>query len=200
MVGVGGVAGFGDGPLVGPGLVGLGPLGTQGAQQQAGHDALAGAQGGQGADDRQQGIGAGVQQVVVPEGAQGHVFRAVNSQGQAPSQLPLAAAHGVVVGGHFADASLGVVGGQLLLDHPVVHAAGQQGDAVHVPGQFQGEGFGDGDGLEQVLHAQQGALAGAVRRDRHQGRGLLGLLLAEEDLLHVDTHTRCFSLSVWIPG
>ena len=194
LVGVGGVSGFRDGLLMGLGLVGLGPLGTKGTQQQAGNDALAGAQGGQGADDRQQGVGARVQQVVVPEGAQGHVLRPVNPQGQLPGQLALPAAHGVVLGGHLADAGLGVVGGKLLLDHPVVLAAGQQGDAVHVPGQLQREGFGDGDGLEQVLHAQQGALAGAVGRHRHQGRGLLGLLLAEEDMLHVDTHTRCLFL------
>ena len=135
-------------------LVGLGPVGTQGAQQQAGQDPLAGAQGGQRADDGQQGVGAGVQQVVVPEGAQGNVFGAVGPERQAPGLLPDVDEDGVVVHGHLPDAGLGVVGGELASHHLVVLAAGQQVDAAGVAGQFQGEGFGDGDGLEQVLHPQ----------------------------------------------
>ena len=75
LVGVGGVGALVAGVLEGPLLVGLGPVGTQGAQQQPGQNALPLPQVGKGADDRQQRVGTGVQQVVVPEGAQGHVLR-----------------------------------------------------------------------------------------------------------------------------
>ena len=176
-------------------LVGLGPFGAQGAQQQAGQHPLAGAQGGQGADDRQQGVGAGVQQVVVAEGAQGNVLRAVNPQGQAPGLLPGVDEDGVVVHGHLPDAGLGIVGGDLAPHHLVVLAAGQEGHAACVAGQFQGEGFGDGDGLEQVLHAQQRALAGARRRHREQHRGLPVFFLAEDNLFQVRFHACCLLLS-----
>ena len=47
---------------------------------------------------------------------------------------------------------------QLLLDEGTLPAAGQQGDSGGVSGDLQGEGFGDGDGPQQVLHPQQGAL------------------------------------------
>ena len=166
MIGVGGVgalvAGVGEGFLLG----GLGPGGSQGAQQQAAEDAFPGAQRRQRADDGQQGVGAGVQQVVVPEGAQGHVLRSSGPQRHTPGPLADMDEDGVLVHGHQADAGLGVVGGQLLPHHLTLLAAGQQGDAAGVAGQFQGEGLGDGDGLEQVLHAQQGALAAAGRRHR----------------------------------
>ena len=168
--------------------MGLGPVGTQGAQQQAGQHPLPGAQGGQGADDGQQGIGAGVQQIVVAKGAQRHVFRAAGTEGQAPGLLAHVDEDGVVVHRHLPDAGLGVVGGELAPHHPVIVAAGQQGHAAGVPGQLQGERFGDGDGLEQVLHAQQGPLAGSGRRHRQEHRGFLRLLLAEQDFLDVDIH------------
>ena len=188
LVGVGRVGPLLAGVLEGPLLVGLGPVGTQGAQQQAGQHPLPGAQGGQGADDRQQGVGAGVQQVVVAEGAQRHVVRAAGAQGQAPGLFPHVDEDGVVVHRHLPDASLGVVGSDLAPHHLVVHAPGQEGHAAGVPGQLQGEGFRYGDGLEQVLHAQQGPLAGARRRHRQQHRGFPGLLLAEQDFLDVDIH------------
>ena len=174
--------------------MGLGPVGTQRAQQQAGQDPLAGAQGGEGADDGQQGIGAGVQQVVVAEGAQRHVLRPSGAQGQAPGLLPAMNEDGVLVHRHLPDAGLGVVGGELAPHHLVVLAAGQQGHAVGVPGQLQGEGFGDGDGLEQVLHAQQGALAGAGRRHRQQDRGTPVAAVAEEQFLDVGIHIGCLAL------
>ena len=174
--------------------MGLGPVGAQGAQQQAGQYPFARAQGGQGADDRQQGIGAGVQQVVVPEGAQRHVLRPAGAQGQAPGLLAHVDEDGVVVHGHLPDAGLGVVGGELVPHHLVVVAAGQQVHAVGVAGQFQGERFGDGDGLEQVLHPQQGALAGARRRHRQQHRGTLVAAVAEEQFFDVGIHIGCLPL------
>ena len=191
LVGVGGI-----GPLLARVfesllLVGLGPVGAQGAQQQAGQYPLAGARGGQGADDGQQRIGAGIQQVVVPEGAQGHVLRPSRAEGQAPGLLAHVDEDGVVVHGHLPDAGLGVVGGELAPHHLVVVAAGQQVHAVGVPGQLQGKGFGDGDGLEQVLHAQEGALAGPGRRHRQQHRGTLVTAIAEQDFLEVGIHIGC---------
>ena len=73
---------------------------------------------------------------------------------------------------------LGIVGAQLLLDEGTFPAAGQQGDHGGVTGDFQGEGFGDGDGAQQVLHSQQRALPGALRGDGHQP--VFGLGLAAE--------------------
>ena len=80
---------------------------------------------------------------------------------------------------------VGVVGRELAAHHLGVEAAGHQGHAVHVPGQLQGEGFGDGDGLEQVLDAQQGALPGPWRRHRQQDRTLLALVVSKQDVLRV---------------
>ena len=188
VVGVGGVGPLLAGVLESLLLVGLGPVGAQGAQQQPGQDPLAGPQGGEGADYRQQGIGAGVQQVVVPEGAQRHVLWAAGTEGQAPGLLSPVDEDGVVVDGYLPDAGLGVVGGELLPDHLVVLAAGQQGHAVHVPGQLQGEGFGYGDGLEQVLHAQERPLPGAGRRHRQQRRCAPVAPVAEKEFLSVDIH------------
>ena len=171
--------------------MGLGPVGAQGAQQQAGQDPLAVLQVGQGADDGDEGVGAGVQQVVVPEGAQRHVLRAGGTEGQAPGLFAPVDEDGVLVHGHLLDAGLGVVGGQLAPDHLPVQAAGQQGNAVGGAGQLQGEGFGDGDGLEQVLDAQHGALAGAGRRHRQQHRGA-GLAVAQEDFPGVQLQIHIF--------
>ena len=63
------------------------------------------------------------------------------------------------------------MGGELAPHHLVVLATGHERHAVHVPGQLQGEGFRDGDGLEQVLHAQKRPLAGAGRRHRQERGG-----------------------------
>ena len=63
---------------------------------------------------------AGVEQVVVPEGAQGHVLRGVGPQGHRPCLLLLAHAQGIVGGVDGLDAGLGVVGGELAPHHPVV--------------------------------------------------------------------------------
>ena len=105
-----------------------------------------------------------------------------------PRLLALFQAQGVLLRGHLPDAGLGVVGGELASHHLVVLAAGQQGHAVGVPGQLQGEGFGDGDGLEQVLHPQQRPLSGAPRRHRQQRRGAPVAPVAEKEFLRVDIH------------
>ena len=168
--------------------VGLRPVGAQGAQQQPRHHALPLVEGRERAHQGDEGVGAGVEQVVVPEGSEGEVLGAVRPQGHAPRLLPLARAQGVVVGANLLDAGLGVVGGELAAHHLVVEAAGHQGHAVHVPGQLQGEGFGNGDGLEQVLDAQQGALAGPWRRHRQQDGTLLSFVAAKQDVLRVQLH------------
>ena len=194
LVGVGGIGPLLARVLEGLLLVSLGPVGTEGAQQQAGDQPLAGPQVAERPQEGDEGVGAGVQQVVVPESAQGHELRPAGAEGQAPGLLPRVQPQRVVPGRYLADAGLGVVGGQLSLDHLPVQAAGHQGDAVGVTGQFQGEGFGDGDGLEQVLHAQQGPLAGARRRHRQQRRGPPVPGVAEDNFLHVDIHTGCLCL------
>ena len=194
LVGVGGLPVLGHRPFVGPGLVGLGPVGTQGPQQQAAQDPLPLLQFRQGAHQGDEGVGARVQQVVVPEGAQGHVLGAVGPQGHAPGPLTLVDEDGVLVHRHLPDTGLGVVGGELAPHHLVVLAAGQQGHAVHVGSQFQGEGFGDGDGLEQVLHPQERALAGARRRHRQQRRGAFPLCVAEQQFPDVGIHSRFLSI------
>ena len=196
LVGVGGVGPLLAGVFESLLLVGLGPVGAQGAQQQAGQHPFAGAQGGEGADDRQQGIGARVQQVVVPEGAQGHVVGAAGAEGQTPGLLAHVDEDGVLVHGYLPDAGLGVMGRELAAYHPVVLAAGQQGHAVGGARQLQGEGFGDGDGLEQVLHSQQGPLAGARRRHRQQHRRFLRLSLAEENVLQVRIQIDCLLMGL----
>ena len=112
------------------------------------------------------GVGAGVEEVVVPEGPEGDVLGSVGPKGHAPRLLPLARAQGVFLRVKPLDAGLGVVGGQLAAHHGGVQAAGHQRHAVHVPGKLQGEGFGHGDGLEEVLHAQEGALPGSRRGHR----------------------------------
>ena len=122
-----------------------------------------------------EGVGAGVEQVVVAEGAQGDVLGAVGPQRHAPRLLSLARAQRIVVGANLLDAGLGVVGRELAAHHLGVEAAGHERHAVHVSGQLQGEWFGDGDGLEQVLDAEQGALAGPGRRHRQQLGDLPGV-------------------------
>ena len=185
---VGGLPGLHAGLLVCLVHVGLGPVGTEGAQQQPRHHPLPLVEGRERAHEGDEGVGAGVEQVVVAEGAQGEVLGAVGPQRERPRLLPLARAQGVVLGVNLLDAGLGVVGGELAAHHLVVQAAGHQGHAVHVPGQLQGEGFGDGDGLEQVLDAQQGALPGPRRRHRQQDGTLLFFVAAKQDVLRVQLH------------
>ena len=110
---------------------------------------------------------------------------------------PFLQAQGVVLRGHILDAGLGVVGGDLAAHHPFVLAAGQQGDADGVADQFQGEGFGDGDGLEQVLHPQQGALALAGWLHRQQRRRRVVAVGVEQNLSYVDIHGRYLAI-YWI--
>jgi hypothetical protein len=191
LVGVGRVAGFWNGRLVGADLVGFGPVGDQGAQQQARHQPLAGAQVGQRSQQGDERVGAGGQQVVITEGAQGHVVGAAGAQGQAPGLFTLFQAQGGVFRRHLPDSGLGVVGLELTLDHLPIVAAGHKGGAVGVAGQFQGEGLGYGDGLEQVLHAQKSSLASAGRRHRQQdGRPPEDPPIAEEYLAESRFHVR----------
>ena len=168
--------------------VGLRPVGSQGAQQQPRHHALPLVEGRERAHEGDEGVGAGVEQVVVAEGAQREVLGAVGPEGDRPRLLPLARAQGVVLGVNLLDAGLGVVGGDLAAHHLVVEAAGHERHAVHVPGQLQGEGFGDGDGLEEVLDAEQGALPGPWRRHRQQDGTLLSFVAAKQDVLRVQLH------------
>ena len=67
--------------------MGLRPVGAEGTQQQPGHDALAGPQGGECPKEGDKGVGAGVEEVVVAEGAQGHVLGSARPEGQAPGLL-----------------------------------------------------------------------------------------------------------------
>ena len=171
--------------------VGLGPVGAEGAQHQPRHHALPLVEGRERAHEGDEGVGAGVEQVVVPEGAQGDVLGSVGPQGDRPRLLALAQAQGIVAGVHIPYAGLGVVGSQLAAHHLVVEAAGHQRHAVHVPGQLQGEGLGDRDGLEQVLDAQQGALTGPWRRHRQQDGAFLVFVAAKQDVLRVQLHRCC---------
>ena len=188
LEGVGGLPRLHAGPLVGLVHVGLGPVGAEGAQQQTGHHSLPLVEGGQCAHEGDERVRAGVEQVVVPEGPQGDVLGAVRPQGHRPRLLLLVHAQGVVAGVDRLDAGLGVVGRELASHHPVVEAAGHQRHPVHVPGQLQGEGFGHGDGLEQVLHAQQGALPGPGRRHRQQDGAFLPVVVSEKQVPRVQLH------------
>ena len=195
LVGVGGLSRLHAGPLVGLFEMGLGPVGAEGAQKQPRHHALVVLQGRERAHEGDEGVGAGVEQVVVPEGAQGDVLGAVGPQRHAPRLLPLAQAQGVVAGVQLPDAGLGVVGGELAPHHLVVEAAGHEGHAVHVGGQLQGEGFGNGDGAEHVLDSQQRSLPGPWRRHRQQHGGLPASVVSEQQVLRVQLHRGCLPFS-----
>ena len=186
LEGVGGLTRLHARPLVGLVHVALRPVGAEGSQHQPGHHSLSLVEAGERPHKGDEGIGAGVEQVVVPEGAQGNVLGAVGPQDHAPCLLPLSEAQRIVVIVHLSYAGLGVVGRELASHHLVVEAAGHQGHAVHVPGQLQGEGFGDGDGLEQVLDAQKGALPRPGRRDRQQDGAFLRFSIgSKQDVLRV---------------
>ena len=160
--------------------VGLGPVGAEGAQHQPRHGALSGPQGRQCAQQGDEGVRAGVEQVVVAEDPQRHVLGAVGPQRHRPSLLALVEAQGVGLLGHLLYAGLGVVGRQLTSHHLPVDAAGHEGHAVCAARKLQREGFGDGDGLEQVLDAQQGALPGPGRRHRQQDGAFLLVVVSEK--------------------
>ena len=177
LVGVGGVSPLLDGPLVGLLQVGLRPVGSHRAQHEPRHHALPLVEVGERPHQGDEGVRAGVEQVVVPEGAERHVLGAVGPQRHAPRLLLLAQAQGVVPGGNLLYLGLGVAGGDLAAHHLVLEAAGHEGHAVRVPGQLQGEGFGDGDGAEHVLDSQEGALPRPRRRHRQQHRGFFALVV-----------------------
>ena len=71
LVGVGGLSRLHAGPLVGLFEMGLRPVGAEGAQHQPRHHALPLVEGGERPHQGDDGVGAGVEQVVVPEGPQG---------------------------------------------------------------------------------------------------------------------------------
>ena len=71
LVGVGGLSRLHARPLVGLLHVGLRPVGSQGAQHQSRHHALTLVQGRKSAHEGYQGVGAGVEEVVVAERAEG---------------------------------------------------------------------------------------------------------------------------------
>ena len=115
-------------------------------------------------------VGAGVEKIVVPECADGGVLRASGSEGHCPSLLTLPYSKGVLVVGYQPDSRLGVVGGDLPANYPVVQAAGHDHSAVHVSHQLQGEWLRDGDGLQEVLHAEERPLPGPGWSYRQQYR------------------------------
>ena len=77
--------------------VGLRPVGSHRAQHQPRHDALLLAKVGQRAQDGDEGVGAGVEQVVVPEDPERDVLGAVGPERHGPRLLALVDAQGVVL-------------------------------------------------------------------------------------------------------
>ena len=134
LTGVGGVGPLLQGPLMGPDLVGLGPVGTERSQQQPRHDALACPERRERAEDGEEGVGAGIEQVVVTEDAQRHVLGTARPERDRPRLLAFPEEEGVVLGCELLDAGLRVVRGDLAADDSLVVAARHEGDAVGVPG------------------------------------------------------------------
>ena len=188
LVGVGGLSRLHAGTLVCLVHVRLRPVGAEGAQHQPRHGPLTGPEGRQSAQKGDEGVRAGVEQVVVPEHSQGHVLGAVGPEGHRPRLLSVAEPQGVLAGVYLLDAGLGIVGGDLAAHHPVVEAAGHERHAVGGPGELQGEGFRHGDGLEEVLHPQQGALTRPGRRHRKEDGGLLSAVVSKQKFLRVQFH------------
>ena len=89
-----------------------------------------------------EGVGTGVEEVVVAEGAQGHVVGTAGGQGQTPGLLALGEMQGILLAGELLDAGLGVVGGDLAAYDLAAAAAREQGDAVRVPRQSREKGSG----------------------------------------------------------
>ena len=163
----------------------LGPVRPERAQQQPRHDALALAQVGERAEQPHQRVRAGVEQVVVAEGAQRHVLGAARAQRDGPRLLALAQQQRVVVRLDLLDARLRVAGGDLAAHDLVALAARKQRHAVGVAGQLERERLGHGDRAEQVLDGEQRALAGARRRHRQQRRRVAS---APEQAQGVESH------------
>ena len=153
--------------------MGLRPVGAERAEHQPRHHPLPIVEVGQSAEQGDDGVGAGVEQVVVAEGAQGHVLGAACPKGHRPRPLALVEPQRVVLRPHLVDAGLGVVGGDLSAHHLVVEAAGHQGHAVGVTGHLQGERLGHRDGLEEVLDAQQRPLSRARRHCKQDRRSFV---------------------------
>ena len=187
LVRVSGVAGLLNGSLVGFFEMGLRPVRAEGAEHQSRHDSLTLVQVGQRAEQGDEGVRAGVEQVVVAEGAQGDVIGAAGAEGHRPRPLALFKAQRVVLRRHLVDARLGIVGRYLAAHDLLVEAAGHECHAVYVPGQFQGKWLRHGDGLEHVLDAEQGSFPRAGRRHRHK-HGAVGLRVSEQYFSGVEFH------------
>ena len=86
-------------PVLGPLLVLAGPVRSQGEQLHPRYQSFPLSQVGHGADDGEQGIGARVQQVVVPKGPQGQVLRPPEPQVHGPGLLAFRQAQGSLSGG-----------------------------------------------------------------------------------------------------
>ena len=165
----------------------LRPARSQRAHAQLGHDAFALPRGRERPEEGDEGIGAGIEEVVVAVGAEGDVVGTLRAQRQRPRLLPLAQAQGVVHMRHIVDHGLRVVGGELVAHGLLVEAAGHEGDAVGVARQLEGEGFRDGDRTKKILDAEEGALAAA--RGRHlEEDGWLGFGPAGEQAEGVESH------------
>ena len=156
------------GPTVDLLLVDLRPVGAQGAQHQPRHDALPFVEVRKRAHEGDERVRARIEQVVVAEDAERGVLGAVGPEGHAPRLLILAQSQWIVLRRDLLDVGLRVAGCDLSAHHPVVHAARHEGHAVCIPGQLEGEWFGDGDGAEHVLDSQQRSVSGPGRRHRKQ--------------------------------
>ena len=121
------------------------PVRAERAQPQARHQPLAALQSGERADDGDERVGAGVERVVVLEGAQRQELRAVHAQPPRPGALARLQPQGVLLLCEFGDTGLRVVRLELLARQRALAAAGQHRDAVSVAGDFEREGLRDGN-------------------------------------------------------
>ena len=99
LIGVGRVARLGHGALVRLFEVALRPVGAEGVQHQPRHDALVLLQVGQRAEQGDDGVGAGVEEVIVPEGAQRHVVGTARPQVVPHASSPSSSLNGSSSGG-----------------------------------------------------------------------------------------------------
>ena len=124
-----------------------------------------------------QGVGAGVQQIVVAEGAQRHVLRPAGTEGQAPGLFaPVWTKMGSSSTGHLPGCGPGGSGRPAGPAPPrSVQAAGQQGNAVDgCSASSREKGSGTAMDWSRFSHAQHGALAGAGRRHRQAAPAVAG--------------------------
>ena len=113
LVLVGGVQDRRKGRHQGPTLVSGGPVRRQRVQYQPGHQPLALVHRAESAQHGQHGVGADVEKVVVPEGAQGEPLRPRQGQDPGDGGLPVAQRQGVVLARRLLHPGLGIVDGDL---------------------------------------------------------------------------------------